>query len=227
MGCLVHTQEGDRLHTAAGFCDPAGDASWSGRPTDDLPTGENGGRMHLTQPVRAGHCDTLEHSRDSPDDAPVGEAPDSTADLLNPGTPEALPQLFVFRADDGVHGFEPWITDGTTAGTHLLADLDPGSRGSGAIYFHALGDGRVVFGASTAASGRALWVTDGTATGTRVLADVSPGHLSGGQRQRLCIAWPWHRRVLGLAPRHRYGTLGHRWHAGWHADACRHQPGHR
>ena len=39
----------------------------------------------------------------------------------------------LFAADDGVSGMEPWRTDGTSAGTRLLADLVPGS-GSSAPY---------------------------------------------------------------------------------------------
>ena len=33
-----------------------------------------------------------------------------------------------FKADDGVHGFEPWRTDGTEAGTTLVRDIRPGPR---------------------------------------------------------------------------------------------------
>lgn len=44
-------------------------------------------------------------------------------------------------ANDGVHGDEPWFTDGASTGTHLLADLDPGEivpglpAGSDPLYF--------------------------------------------------------------------------------------------
>lgn len=31
-----------------------------------------------------------------------------------------------FIADDGVHGFEPWVTDGTAAGTRMIVDVVPG-----------------------------------------------------------------------------------------------------
>jgi len=31
-----------------------------------------------------------------------------------------------FTADDGTSGREPWITDGTAAGTYMLRDINPG-----------------------------------------------------------------------------------------------------
>jgi len=34
---------------------------------------------------------------------------------------------FVFAAHDGIHGPEPWVSDGTAAGTRLLRDLCPGA----------------------------------------------------------------------------------------------------
>ncbi len=37
-----------------------------------------------------------------------------------------------FVADDGVHGKEPWISDGTTTGTRLFMDVVSGGTGSNA-----------------------------------------------------------------------------------------------
>jgi ELWxxDGT repeat protein len=78
----------------------------------------------------------------------------------------------VFRADDGVHGIEPWITDGTPAGTRLLADINE-AEGSFAAGFVALGDGRALFSAIDATHGRELWITDGS--GATLVADINPG----------------------------------------------------
>ena len=35
-----------------------------------------------------------------------------------------------FRADDGMHGEEVWMTDGSTVGTHIYRDLNLGSGSS-------------------------------------------------------------------------------------------------
>ncbi len=72
-------------------------------------------------------------------------------------------QLF-FPAEDGLTGLNPWITDGTAAGTVLLADVIPDDAVHGnASGMVDLGDGRALF-----ATG-ALWETDGTPAGTAPL----------------------------------------------------------
>ncbi|WP_372623548.1 ELWxxDGT repeat protein [Falsiroseomonas sp.] len=98
---------------------------------------------------------------------------------IRPGTlsPEAPPPSFsfrpfrdglaLFRADDGVTGPEPWVTDGTAQGTRLLGDLTPGPDGSDFTHVLALGDELALF-----RSGEQLWVTDGTPAGTRPLGGV-------------------------------------------------------
>ncbi|MEM7201026.1 MAG: ELWxxDGT repeat protein [Planctomycetota bacterium] len=83
----------------------------------------------------------------------------------------------VFRADDGVNGLELWVTDGTPAGTRLLADLHPGSSSSGPDQLTESG-GLVFFNAWDGVNGRELWVTDGTTAGTRMVADLAAGSAS-------------------------------------------------
>ena len=41
-------------------------------------------------------------------------------------------QLF-FSATDGENGGELWVSDGTTEGTQLLLDINPGGSGSGPL----------------------------------------------------------------------------------------------
>jgi ELWxxDGT repeat protein len=77
-----------------------------------------------------------------------------------------------FLANDGMHGAEPWYSDGTTAGTALIADLDPGAEPS-----DPTDRGEAVALGNTLVFTRespfpVLWRTDGTASGTfRLLPD--------------------------------------------------------
>ncbi|WP_395840331.1 ELWxxDGT repeat protein [Archangium violaceum] len=38
--------------------------------------------------------------------------------------------LVLFRATDGVHGLELWVSDGTEAGTRMVGDIAPGASTS-------------------------------------------------------------------------------------------------
>lgn len=76
-------------------------------------------------------------------------------------------------------GRELWITDGTAAGTSLVADIYPGPEPSSPTPLTALGD-RLLFLASDATADQSLWITDGTAAGTSFLSDFgAPNFFSG------------------------------------------------
>ncbi len=73
-----------------------------------------------------------------------------------------------FCANDGVHGQELWVTDGTAQGTHMVIDLNP-------VYSPATPDGVFnvfeVVGSKIFFDGYdgneyGIWMTDGTAAGT-------------------------------------------------------------
>jgi len=92
----------------------------------------------------------------------------------------ALGNLVFFGADDGVHGTELWITDGTAANTLLLKDINPGIGGSNIdLRSGVVMDGILYFHAHTDASGTELWRTDGTVAGTYMVVDIGPGTWSG------------------------------------------------
>lgn len=76
---------------------------------------------------------------------------------------------------------EPRITDGTVAGTHVLADVWPGTTSSLPDGFATLGD-RVFFCADDGVSGRELWVTDGTTAGTSLAVDIVAGPIGSDPR---------------------------------------------
>ncbi|WP_294244970.1 T9SS type A sorting domain-containing protein [uncultured Chryseobacterium sp.] len=80
---------------------------------------------------------------------------------------------FVFTGYDDNGGYEPWVSDGTTAGTKILKDIYPGIGSSNpvsnvkyitfknAIYFDAISSGTPVYG-------NYIWKTDGTENGTEL-----------------------------------------------------------
>lgn len=76
-----------------------------------------------------------------------------------------------FAATDSEHGTELWVTDGTKAGTHIVADILPGSGSSSPAWLARLND-KVLFSAYTDDNGRQLWVSDGTAEGTKLIAQT-------------------------------------------------------
>jgi ELWxxDGT repeat protein len=79
-----------------------------------------------------------------------------------------------FFAEDGVHGAELWRTDGTSAGTTLVADTLPGPLGQAGGEKVIVHKGAVYFTATDGNSGTELWRSDGTQAGTERLTDVSP-----------------------------------------------------
>lgn len=89
----------------------------------------------------------------------------------------ALGDSLIFFADDGTHGSEPWITDGTEAGTQLLRDVRPGNQGSTHPFLSAIEvvGGLAFFVADDGRHGRELWVSDGSAAGTSLVDDIAPG----------------------------------------------------
>ncbi|MCC6781209.1 MAG: hypothetical protein IT457_00075 [Planctomycetes bacterium] len=77
-----------------------------------------------------------------------------------------------FSANDQVHGDELWVSDGSAAGTRLVADLFPGTDGEWPTDLAAFAGGVVFTGRSAL-----LWFSDGSAAGTLRLSTAmrSPG----------------------------------------------------
>ena len=85
-----------------------------------------------------------------------------------------------FAATDGTHGFELWTSDGTTAGTAMVIDLNPGQASALALSLLTPGamrafGGILLFAADDGVSGIEPWHSDGTAAGTQRLSDIAPG----------------------------------------------------
>jgi ELWxxDGT repeat protein len=97
-----------------------------------------------------------------------------------------------FVADDGVHGGELWVSDGTLAGTHLVQDINPlitcdslgsnpgsGSHPCGSKPEHLANvNGTLYFAANDGTHGHELWRSDGTPEGTVLVKDIMPGSSS-------------------------------------------------
>lgn len=86
-----------------------------------------------------------------------------------------------FTGDDGLNGAELWTTDGTSAGTMMLVDIEPAVDGSGKPYsgnpreMTPIGD-LFVFSAWKIGLQRELWVSDGTPAGTQLLFQFNPDY---------------------------------------------------
>ena len=85
--------------------------------------------------------------------------------------------FLLFAAGTPASGVELCRSDGTAAGTVLLADLNTGNAGADASNprnFQQLNN-ILLFSATSAGAGEEVWRSDGTAAGTFQLADINPG----------------------------------------------------
>jgi ELWxxDGT repeat protein len=79
-----------------------------------------------------------------------------------------------FAANDGTNGTELWVSDGTSAGTSLLKNINSGSASSHPKNFINIA-GIIFFTANDGVNGIELWKTDGTTTGTVLVKDINLG----------------------------------------------------
>lgn len=110
----------------------------------------------------------------------------SVEDLsVPPDAPVVLNGKLYFAMDDGIHGRELWVSNGTRRGTLLLADITPGLASSSPEGLVVARD-TLYFAAHDPVHGRELWQSDGTEAGTRLVQDIAPGSLSSTP-QRLTV----------------------------------------
>jgi len=108
---------------------------------------------------------------------------------IRPGSDSSIPaspDIFAnvngtlfFAANDGVHGFELWKTDGTELGTTMVKDIAPAGASSSPRALVNV-NGTLFFQANDGTNGRELWKSDGTPGGTVLVKDIRPG--SGASR---------------------------------------------
>jgi ELWxxDGT repeat protein len=97
---------------------------------------------------------------------------------------------FFWGQQAGTQGFEPWLSDGTAAGTRQLLDINAGAASSipqlDLFYFSpnyetvvmSVGN-RLFFSADNGTQGTELWTTDGTSAGTRLVRDIAVQSTTG------------------------------------------------
>ncbi|MCG2611156.1 T9SS type A sorting domain-containing protein [Flavobacterium sp. SM15] len=94
-----------------------------------------------------------------------------------------LNDKIIFTGNNG-NGNEPFISDGTIMGTHIIKDINPGNASSSftssgyrsASYTKA--GNYVFFRAGNSISGHEIWKTDGTEVNTSIVKDIRPGNAS-------------------------------------------------
>jgi ELWxxDGT repeat protein len=84
----------------------------------------------------------------------------------------ALGGRILFFGRDPLVGVGLWSTDGTRAGTELVAQI---ASGNGWAFTLTSGGGRLLFAGDDGVHGQEPWVSDGTAAGTHPIRDLNPG----------------------------------------------------
>ena len=94
--------------------------------------------------------------------------PGASSSITVTTVPQSIPTvngIVYFPADDGVHGLELWKSDGTSAGTTMVKDINPGSGNSFPTSLTNF-NGTLFFAANDGVHGKELWRSNGTAVGT-------------------------------------------------------------
>lgn len=103
---------------------------------------------------------------------------DGTGDVCDstPNGNNTQPVMF-FAANDGTTGVELHKTDGTTAGTSIVKNINGGGLSSNPSNFIQLGN-KTLFTANDGINGVELWETDGTLNGTKMIKNIRAAAVS-------------------------------------------------
>lgn len=117
----------------------------------------------------------------------AGDVLHSLAGISNQYTPSAIPlnDKLIFTGNNGKSGAEPFVSDGTPEGSHILKDIRLGQYGSSVStneltnHIYTKAGNKIFFNGRNDDTGVELYVTDGSPEGTRLIKDIYPGTGNG------------------------------------------------
>ena len=115
----------------------------------------------------------------------INKGIDPSVDSPPSGPWAAFGDMLLFPADDGRRGMELWTSDGTLAGTSIVADLVPGAQGSDPEEVTVADETLAYF---FAWGGKGVWRTDGTEQGTVELGRIGGTGIYIGSNWRTFFA---------------------------------------
>lgn len=143
--------------------------------------GVGGGRLYFDLPEYSNfdgsEVDRILWSSDGTPEgtAPVPVPPDTIpVDPFDRGDVDVIGGRAYFLLNDGVHGTEPWVTDGTAGGTRMIREMCPGPDRHELHGFQEL-PGLVLFQSWCGVGPDDPWVWDPETDELRHLADLCPG----------------------------------------------------
>ncbi|HEV3343943.1 MAG TPA: ELWxxDGT repeat protein [Pirellulales bacterium] len=97
----------------------------------------------------------------------------STPNSSDPTDLVAVGSYVYFAANDGTDGVQLWRSDGTSAGTVMITDLNVSGGGMNPADLTNV-NGQLYFTANDGTDGNQVWTTDGTTAGTSMVTNLQP-----------------------------------------------------
>jgi ELWxxDGT repeat protein len=91
----------------------------------------------------------------------------------------AGPHVFWANYTDST-GYEPWVSNGTVAGTHIIKNIAAGLYSSLPSQFSYLDSGKVLFSATDGKNGFELWITNSNYTNATMVKDINKTTTANG-----------------------------------------------